>query len=593
MNYKEKLVPSLLCGLAFSFTFFFYGIIELYFGNKEEFDFSISHVIGYVILFALLAFALVFLVLFLTNGLAHRIAYGIFLAITVMGYVQGTFLNSGVNSLASDDVGTKIQTWVIVLNLVIWVLIVGIIIFGVLNMKKYTWVKTVSIVLLVLVIGMQLAGCGQIAVETINTENNQSKETETTKSTTETSANQTTTETEKPNEVIPIPKGNYVMTTNGIYEVSEKKNCIVFVLDRFDISYYRDIIKDDKRYFDKFDDFTLYMDNVSTYSRTYPAIASMLSGIDFTGELTRAEYFKKAYTESNLLSDLMKNDYRIKIYTQSYYAYSDANVLGGIAYNMQRTDADAEVKDAFGLSSAFLSLSAYRYLPIALKPLINVSSGTFSGYLSYEDTYPIFNSDDNVGFYQGLKENGLTLDDAEKSFTFIHILGMHDPHNMDENGNYKENASDAEVSKGCMNIVYDYVQELKKLGVYDDTMIIVTGDHPRARDDAEVPSQSRITALFVKEIKERHTGMNISYAQVSQDMLIPSIVKGLELETENEYGYTYRDMENGKIEITRRHIFELYTKEGTHLVQFNINGPGEDFGNWVIADDKEIGSLYK
>lgn len=590
MTYKEKLLPSLLCGFAFSFTFFFFGIVEMYVGNKEEFDFQISHIMLYLVLFAILAFVIVFSILFLLNGLAHRIAFAIFLSITVMGYIQGTFLNAGINTLSNDNVGTQLETWVIVVNTIIWVIGLALIIVGVLNMKKLTWVKTVSIVLLVLVIGMQLAGCAQIAIQTTTSSSTDKPQTnESTSTNTETDPVQT----DKPDEPVEVP-GTYVMTTKGLYNVSKNKNCIVFILDRFDISFYEDLLEDyGDDCFINFNDFTLYTDNMSTYSRTYPGITSMLTGIDFTGDMDAEEYFQYAYSHSNFLNDLQANDYRIKIYTQSYYAYRSPKSLAGIAYNMERTDNNAVVTDPLGLTSAFWGLSAYRYLPIVAKDIVSVSSGSFSGYVSYDDVYPLFNSDDNVAMYDGLKQYGLEIDDSENSFTFIHIIGCHDPYEMDYYGNYKENASSSETVKGCFNMIEDYIQELKRLGRYDDSMIIITGDHPRARSDGKKPSEPRITTLFVKNIGEKHDSLVISDAGVSQDMLIPSIVKGLGLKTNNEYGLTYKEVEEGNLVVTRRHIFELYTEDGTFLVEYNVKGNGKEFDNWEIVNEKNIGSLYK
>lgn len=590
MTYKEKILPSILAAFAFSFTFLLFGPLEIYVSNIEELGFMMNHFIVPMLFISLGVFAVIFAILFFLPDKAHKIGYIIVFAISVIGYIQGNFMNQGINSLMGDDVGSPIKTYVYILNTVIWVILIAAVVVGAIMSKKYKWIKTVSIFMLVLIIGMQLAGCAAVIVDYTNKTEKPDDVTDIQTSTD--SSTQTDVSTENDNTETPEP-GSYVMTTKGLYEVSSGKNVIVFVIDRFDISFYEDILDQNPEFFDKFEDFQIYTDNLSTYSRTYPGITSMLTGIDFTGDLNAEQYFRHAYSDSSFLKDLKKNNYRIKIYTQSYYAFRSPSALAGIAYNMERTDKVAEVNNKAGLASSMLLLSAYRYLPVVAKGLVNVSSGTFSGYLSYEDTYPIFDSDDNVAVYQGLKENGLSLDDSENSFIFIHVIGCHDPYKMNEKGEYEEGVSSTRTAMGCMNMVYDYVCELKRLGVYDDSMIVVTGDHPRARDDAAYPSQARITSLLVKNPgKTECTPFSENETPVSQDMLIPSIIKEMNIKTENSYGMSYSEAENSTGYI-RRHIFELYTKDGTILVEYNVEGSGKDFSKWYIKSEKNIGGLYK
>ena len=57
---------------------------------------------------------------------------------------------------------------------------------------------------------------------------------------------------------------------------------------------------------------------------------------------------------------------------------------------------------------------------------------------------------------------------------------------------------------------------MKRLGVYDDATVVITGDHPWAVDDHVEPTQPRPTALFVKEAGAAEKPLRVSTAQVSQ-----------------------------------------------------------------------------
>ena len=433
-------------------------------------------------------------------------------------------------------------------------------------MKKIKLIKTISIFLCVLLIGMQGAA---LVSESIDYSN----------------------KLEKVGLDITNDAG-YILTTKGLYEVSKNKNVIVLVLDRFDISYYEDVVEKDPEFFNQLEDFTLYLDNVALYARTYPAIATMVTGVDTDFSKTASEYFNYAYNNSDFLDDLEANNYRVKVYTGSYYSYREAAALKR-AYNVQPQSGDMIINDSWGLAWTMLELSIYRYLPIVLKDVVKVSTTSFSKFISYDEVFPVYLNDSNVEFCQSVLDEGLTLDNAENSYTFIHLHGCHDPSTMDENCQEVEEGKGSSRlnTLGCFKAIYEYISELKRLCVYDNSTIIITGDHPRARSDTKMPAEPRITALFVKQANE-HSAFKVSTEPVSQANLLASIVKSTGLKTEKDYGKAYWEMHDGENAV-RINKFQCTLDDGTHIIEYTINGDGRNFDNWTITKDTNIGSLYK
>ena len=76
-----------------------------------------------------------------------------------------------------------------------------------------------------------------------------------------------------------------------------------------------------------------------------------------------------------------------------------------------------------------------------------------------------------------LREEGLTLNDESNSFRFIHLMGAHWPYTLDKNGDRVKESDLIEQSEGSLGIVADYLQEMKRLGVYGNATIVVTADH--------------------------------------------------------------------------------------------------------------------
>lgn len=593
-NIKQKILPASLCGAAVGFTWFFFGAVDTFAGNRGEFLFSFSDFGWQLALIALAASLVIALALLFTDNIVHRVLFGIFFWIALMGYVQAIFLNVGMGSLAGDDVGTKVKPGFVIFDTALWIVMAVLCVIGAIKMKKFDIIKTVAVILLIMIVGMQFVGCVSNIPKVTDssvTKTESPQGTDAPSDGTETTGAPATTEKpDKPDENV-----KQYLTEAGINEVSAGKNIVVFVIDRFDISYYQEMKSKDPKFFEKLKGFTYFNDNISLYSRTYPGVATMITGVDYEYTDTPKAWgaspepwFEKAYGTSPFLSDLQKNGYRIKLYTADYYGYRDARAMNGRVYNVSGV-SKYEVTDRGALVGSMLQLALYRCLPTALKSSVSVSTSSFSGVISYGGEAPAYKVDDPRAYE--LLSGGLTVDDSEKSYTLIHLNGCHQPYNMDENGNRVENGSFESAMRGCFGMIYSYIDEMRRLGVYEDSTIIITGDHPSARDDGEIPAQPRLTALFVKPAGTCDEPLAYSHAQVSQENLIPTIVKSAGIETENDYGRSYFDIAEGE-NVTRHHKFELYDDGDTRIIDFAVTGMGRDFSNWKIVSDINIGSLY-
>lgn len=561
MSQQKKRPLALLCSLAFSLSIIWFGVLDIYMMNVEEFQFRFSDFFLPLLGLTVFVAALLFLALWLTRGLVSRILFALVIWATVMTYFQGLFLNWGLVSLLGDNSDLTIDTWKMIVNALLWLITGAAAIFGAIKFEKLPTLKTVAVIALIAVLAMQFSGCFVSL------------------------ASQTQGE---PKDVQSALE-NARLTTKDMEKVAKGKNIIIFILDRFDVSYYKDIKLKAPNFFEPLTGFTYFSDNISLYSRTYPSACEMITGVDndWNG---RQAYFMKAYQESPFLKDLKANDFKIKIYADHYYVYDSGEALNGVADNLSLSSSKT-ITDPLALLKNLVALSAYKSLPLALKSVIKIDSTVFSHIVQDNTDYPTYTLDD-AAVYKQLTENGLSLDECENAYMFLHLSGCHDPYKMDENGNPVENGSAYNAITGCFNMIYKYIDELKRLDLYKDATIIITGDHPRARDDAAVPTQPRLTSLFVKPSGAENEPLAYSAAQVSQENLIPTLVASSKLTTENTYGRTYFEVPEGET-VLRRHKFELYTPDGNYIVTLAVNGNGELFSNWSEESRTNVGNLYK
>ncbi len=564
MRSNKKSVPLLLLAAAvLPFTVSVYSVCEIYANNHEQFAFALVDFFPMSVGFALLGFAVLAAILLFTKGRARAVSFALILWLSVMFWLQGSFLNFGYSSLVADDVGGHIDPWLMVLDALIWISVGVLFVWCALRVKDKDLMKSLSTILLVMIIGVEAIN---MTVAIVN--------------------------------IAPREQGKAVLTTEGLFEVSESgDNVIVFLLDRFDIYYYERVLARNSRFFDGLDGFTFYNNNISLYSRTYPSVTYMLTGIENDFSETRTKYFRKAYGESSFLKDLKANDYRVTVYSDAYYVYDDAALLEGIVDNVSRYD-DYVIQNRAALTGKMNLLALSRYLPLPLKGLVAVSSSDFAGHVlsDTDNDYPQYVLDD-AAVYSALREGGVqTVKGDGGTFTFIHLGGCHSPATMDAAGNAipQTNTVAAVVSQlqGCFGMIEDYIAELKSLGLYEDATIIITGDHARAMDDTVDVEDARVTALFVKEKGKSGTPLAYSSAPVCQADLWASVVKSAGLASEVDYGEAFWEIDENSSR-KRQYLFEKSSDSGDEIVVYEVVGDANVFENWILTDRRNIGKIYK
>ena len=558
---KQRLWLSILAAVVFPFTVAVFGVGEIYLNNSEEFLFLLSDFWPMAIGLALLVSAVFFVLLHVLRGKSFYVAMACLVWLALMSYVQGAFLNFGMNSLGADELAVSASVWLVILDLAIWLFSGAALVCVALFVRDKQMLGMLAAVALVTVLLVQTLN---FSLSLIGSEEKE--------------------------------KSEKVLTTENLFEVSQKDNVIVFLLDRFDVYYYEQTLKQDADFFAPLDGFTYYDNNISLYSRTYPSVTYMLTGVENSFEGTREDYFEKAYTDAPFFKDLKANDYQINLYTAAYYAYDDAEVFDGYVDNVSRYQ-DYIVDGKLRLTWQMLQLSLYRYLPLGLKDAIRISSADFNDVVSFDtdNDYSQYALND-AETYRIFRENGLSVQDEKNTFSFLHLNGCHSPYTMDENGNAipSNNYASAAVPalKGCFKMIYEYIEQLKELGLYENATIIITGDHARAMDDTVDVEDARVTALFVKEKGSHGTPLAYSSAPVCQENLRAEIIKSAGIDTEHDYGNAFSDIHEGDA-LVRKYYFEKSNGDKDEIVVYHVTGDANDFSNWTLADRVVIGEIYR
>lgn len=546
-SYGQRLVIALCIGLGLVFTFGVFGPYEIYALNIESFEFRISEVYGIILISALITFIVLALVLAAVRGKVFDVLSSLLLGVLLAGYIQGNLLNTGLGQLTGDFIDWSQHGRDLMINLLLWSLI-GLVPFMLYYFWKKAWAGAVRGLPLLMVL-VQLISMYPLRG---NVDKYQ-------------------------------PDMEHYLSTAGLYEVSSEENIIVIILDRLDNTYIDAMLRMEPDYLDRLDGFTRFTNNVTLYTATFPTVSYMLTGQVHMFECERSGYMTEAYRTSSFLSGLRENGCEVKMYTQARYSFTNAADLVDIIDNVSATKLSVHKLPAV---KEFLLLSAYRYAPVSLKPFVWTSTSSFSQVIDRK-TDPIPYVIDDALFYQTLHDQRLSLNEHKKSFTFIHLNGSHAPFTIDEEA-HAIPANEGSVlgqTKGSFHIVYEYLDQLKELGLYENATIVITGDHGVRANDHQPPAAPNTAGLFVKPKGHAGTPLAYSHAPVSTDNFHATIYAAAGL-PHADLGSTYFEVPVDSQEPRYVYYLIMGSEEGPErLLIYEIGPNARDFAQWKVINE--------
>lgn len=555
INWKQRAGLTIPIVLLHIFMSFIYFPNELYLSNRNEFPIKYNVFFVTTVGAALVIFILCStIILLISNEKVYRLCNVGLFALTIAGYIQSIFLNGALLSMDGS-----VQTWTVatrVLNGFIWI-VIGSICFGVYFYKKDMTLKGVRMISIYLFL-VQFASIAFMIISSGA-----------------------------------LGRGNAELRLNeeGKRSVSRNENVIWFIVDWFDGQIMDKLIEEDENFAEPLQDFVYYNNATSRYAYTEQSVPYLLTGVRYEKEMNAAEYRDMAYAESDFLPGINQNGYSIGIYTNTKYV---SKTMDELLINDFVQDKN-EGFDYFRLAALNVRTSRYKMMPYVLKSRYWYDTGNFDSIVA-ASRY----KNPDIEWYEELKEEGLYIEEEDKgkAFRFIHLNGAHEPYTMDENGKELLANSDFTMeqkmlsqSKGSMRIIYEYLEQMKELGVYDDAMIVIVADHGqnylqneeylKKLDELGLNKTSNPVLLIKYPNQINKDGLKENIAPVSHDNLITTI--------SNVMGAPHKE---GDITIEKVGEQDNITREFEYgrlpdipYVKYQISGNVKDWSNWRVEND--------
>ncbi len=438
MREKRRLsIHTVLPGLLFAFTLFVFAPADLYFATADELWFSLVELIPWLLILAAVAFVTIMLLsCVLPQKFSIAFRAGVY-ACSFLLWLQGNVLVTNYGTLDGEEIDWSVYSVGSILDALLWVVVIILFIFLMFRLKKKFRgiVEAAAGILLI----TQVITLGVLVIQ---------------------------------HNGIQLEGDRFLSQKNEL-TVSSEKNVLVFIPDTFDGYLMTQMLeKYPEETAGAFSDFTFYPDTVAGAARTKYALPFILTGDTNREEQSYTEYLVKGFESSPLIRELAGGKYSTGFYT--YKQFVDMN-RDDVMDNVD--NGVPEVSSRYGLTKQFLKLVALRYAPSLFVPVHWMYTGDFERWKS-TDNDAAYSLNDAV-LYQRLTGLGLTASEEKPCFRLYHMVGVHTPYVRDRNLNYVSDGTGTEEEQGLgtLHIISEYMDQLKKLGVYEQTTVIVLADH--------------------------------------------------------------------------------------------------------------------
>ena len=545
--------------------------LELVANSARDLSFNLNDVAGPVIIAGLVITLVLTVILSLLRKRVFNVAVALVGAIGVASYVQAVFLNGGMPLADGHAVNWSDFTTQMIVSGSIWLAIIAA--AAVFSLLKARQLRTGLLVTATALIIVQAVGVASLWGPSIAASMDAHAEHQ-----------------------------QVVATREGLYNVSSKKNVVVFVLDTTDTAFVQKLYDEHPETFAPLTGFTWYRNSVGSMIPTRYGIPSLVFENRIQPEQSASDFIQNWSNNSHYLNNVNQLGYSVGLYTDNFnWAYTDYMYNRTINYHEPRGRGVENQLDVLGALRILYKTAFCRDMPWVFKPRF----WYYTEDLNMRMRKPV-NMDevdlssqpyteDDLKYYQELQHYGLSIDDSagqKGSFRFIHLIGSHPPYTLDRNVEPTSDPSKENVEEqtiGAYRIVAQYIAELKRLGVYENTSFIITADHGEwYLTDTDIQRPSAPVIMYKpagQTAEEAAQPMQVSDAPVWHYDIFAQTLKDMGADQQMLSNYTTPLDESYEGEDRPRYYLETISENNhdVELREFVINGDATNFNNWSLT----------
>lgn len=327
---------------------------------------------------------------------------------------------------------------------------------------------------------------------------------------------------------------DFNVTTRGMLDVSDE-NIVVFVLDSLDEFIYQDLRATAPELTDEaLTDFVSFNNCISGGGPTQYGLPLLLTGQPYADVYQPYnDYLTQAYQNCRLYEDLRQQGYRIGLYTPNTYLHGAPDEW------IENTETGRQTfTSPVKFAGCLYKFCAFFTLPQPLKQSVWGFTDQLNRLVTLagqEEIMYHWSTENDQQFYQRLRADGLSYKAGEKNYRFYHMVGAH-AMDLNENMEMDANSTYEQETRGEFMLIETYIRQLKELGVYDNTTIVITADHGIRYEEVYAHPM-----VLVKP--KGHTGPYEESSAPIQFMQFPATVASQFLTDHSQYGPSYFEVD--------------------------------------------------
>lgn len=437
LSLKHRFAFGAVISAFLSFSLLVFGPLSLYVTGNDEMWFSFRSLLLPVTIVSLTCFVIITLVLSLSRGVIHKglccLVFGIALGL----YIQCGYFNISYGSgvLDGSQIAWKDYTTYGAIDSAMWAACLALP-FALYMVFKHSW-RHILMVAAAFIMVLQIGGLA------INIYQNQST----------------------------LDKLSHEVTTEGMYELSDDENTLVFVLSSVDNSYYQAYKKDHPEVTEALGGFTEYDSTLATGAGSMVSFPSMITGEIFKKETRYTDFIDDTWNRYNVFDLLTRSGVDTRVYADDMYFGN-----GAVRKVDNVVDRAQDASSYTTITATMYRYTMYNAMPHYLKRFFWMSLSKYSAYKSnitydtYTDAQFFSEYDEHGGFtYTG---------DYDRAVRIYNLSGAKEPYRLNAKGErVKDGTSLTEQVEGEFCYVLRMIDDLKASGHYDNARIIITADN--------------------------------------------------------------------------------------------------------------------
>jgi len=291
---------------------------------------------------------------------------------------------------------------------------------------------------------------------------------------------------------------------------SREGNVVHIVLDGFQGGLFKHLIEGNGEMKDSFAGYTFFDDAITSSDITYLSVPSILAGDSFKNARFISEYLmetgvsklpdnKQGAKPVNLLQALANAGYEVDVATPLWIMKEQEYYKNYYYIKTPYVTDEVYIRQKVLLS---LDIAIFRYTPEPLKSFVYNNGAWLVSSYDKSITDLMFSHFSHIRFLEDVAEN-MFVSDRDKTYKFFHLITPHGPWVTGSNCSFAGRELDQSLenisnqAKCVVATVINFLSKLRDLDLYDNSTIIVHGDHgigldlglnTDAKDNVNLPS---------------------------------------------------------------------------------------------------------